>query len=205
MNRELVAAVIHDLKNSLGVLTGGLHAMAEHAAGTGIEAEARDSYAIAARLSQNLVSFLTLYRTGDGGLKVQPLDHSPEDFLRDLAAELVLLPAAPRVKVELMEPVAPFWFYDAYFVRLAIEAAVQNATRFARSAITLSARMCDDFLVFRVADDGPGLGAAGAPSTGLGSALCTAIAEAHRNGNRVGKVVLQNGSERGAVFELWLP
>ena len=187
MKSELVASVIHDLKNSLGVLSGGLSAMVEHAAGTGIEAEARHSYAIAARLSQNLVSFLTLYRTDKGGLKVQPLDHSPEDFLRDLAAELVLLPAAPQVKVELLEPVAPFWFYDAYFVRMAIEAAVQNATRFARSAITLSARMCSEFLVFRVADDGPGLGAAGAPSTGLGTTLCSAIAEAHRNGTRAGK------------------
>jgi len=57
----------------------------------------------------------------------------------------------------------------------------------------------------RLADDGPGLGAHAAPSTGLGTALCQAIAQAHTNGARAGKVVLVNRPDGGALFELWLP
>jgi K+-sensing histidine kinase KdpD len=205
MNNELVVTVIHDLKNTLGVLNGGLSTMVERATGTAMEAEVRHSHAIAAQLSQNLISFLTLYRAGNGGLSVRPMDHNPEDFLRDLAASLVLAADVPRVKVEVSGQVAPFWFYDAYFVQMAIGAAVQNAMRFARSTVTLSASMREGFLVFCVHDDGPGLGAEGAPSTGLGTTLCAAIAGAHRNGTRAGKVALYNRPEGGAVFEMWLP
>lgn len=205
MQDILVATVIHDLKNELGMLTGSLSTMVEHAAGTAVEADARNSYAIAAKLSQNLVSFLTLYRAENRGLNVRPTDHNPEDFIRDLAAEFVLPADAPRVRVEMGEPVASFWFYDAYLVQMAIEAAVQNAVRFARSTIILSARMSEGFLVFLVEDDGSGLGAKCAPSTGLGTVLCSAIAQAHRNGSRTGKVVLKNRPEGGAAFEIWLP
>jgi two-component sensor histidine kinase len=77
--------------------------------------------------------------------------------------------------------------------------------RFARSTVALSARMCEGFLVFLVEDDGSGLGAKSARSTGLGTVLCSAIAQAHRNGSRAGKVVLRNRPEGGAAFEMWLP
>lgn len=205
MQDILVAAVIHDLKNELGILTGGLSTMLERAAGTAIEKDARNSYAIAAKLSQNLVSFLTLYRAEQNGLIVRSTDHNPEDFLRDLAIEIVLPAEAPQVNVELKEPLPPYWFFDAYLVQMGIEAAVQNALRFAKTTITLSARMCDGFLVFQVADDGDGLGAEAAPSTGLGTVLCTAIAQAHHNDKRTGKVAMKNLPEGGASFELWLP
>jgi len=205
MQDILVATVIHDLKNELGILTGSLSTMVEGAAGTSMEAQARHSYAIAAKLSQNLVSFLTLYRADSRGLTVRPMDHNPEDFIRDLVTELVLAADGPRVSVDMAEPVASFWFYDAYLVQMAIDAAVQNAVRFARSTVTLSARMREGYLVFVVEDDGAGLGAASAPSTGLGTVLCCAIAEAHRNGSRAGRVALKNRPEGGAAFEMWLP
>lgn len=205
MQDLLVATVIHDLKNELGILTGSLSTMVKRAAGTAIEEDARNSYAIATKLSQNLVSFLTMYRAEQRGLMVRSTDHNPEDFLRDLAAEIVLVADAPLVNVELKEPLAPYWFFDAYLVQMGIEAAVQNALRFAKTTITLSARMRDGFLVFQVADDGAGLGAEAAPSTGLGTVLCTAIAQAHQNDKRTGKVVMENLPEGGASFEMWLP
>jgi signal transduction histidine kinase len=132
-------------------------------------------------------------------------DNTPEDFLREVAAGLVLPPEAVAVKTSFGEDHTPFWFFDDYLTRLALEAAVHNALRFARSEVTLSCCIRDGFLVFSVADDGPGLGADGEPSTGLGTALCHAIAQAHVNGERSGKLVLRNRPEGGALFELWLP
>ena len=205
MHGLLAATVIHDLKNELAILTGSLSALRENAAGTVMEADARRSCAIAAKLSQNLVSFLTVYRAEEQGLPVRLMDHNPEDFLRDLQNGLILPATAPGVSVDMTEPVAPFWFYDAYLAQLAIESAIQNAVRFARSAVILSACMRDGYLVFRVEDDGAGLDAPGAPSTGLGATLCAAIAKAHRRGGLSGKVELKNRPHGGAVFELWLP
>jgi len=80
-----------------------------------------------------------------------------------------------------------------------------NALRFARSEVVLACAVRNRFLVFSVADDVPGLGADAEPSTGLGTALCQAIARAHTHGERTGKVVLRNRPEGGALFELWLP
>ena len=205
MQDLLVATVIHDLKNELAVLTGSLATMTRNASGTALESEVRRSRAIADRLSKNLVSFLTIYRAEQHGLPVCCSDHNHGDFLHDLVKGQPLPANSPSVRVATNESVAPFWFFDAYLVQLAMEAALHNALRFARSAIDMSARTRDGFLVMVVEDDGPGPGAAGAPSTGLGTALCSAIAEAHRNGDRRGKVTLGTRPAGGAIFEMWLP
>jgi len=117
----------------------------------------------------------------------------------------VLPQSAPRVRLELAQSSPAFWFFDSYLVGLALEAAVQNAMRFARSQIVLSARVQAGWLVLSVEDDGPGLGTEGAVSTGLGTELCRSIAAAHVNAGRTGKVVLENTAQGGARFELWLP
>ena len=205
MNDVLVATVVHDLKNALASLTSSTGDIAARAIGSGLESDTGRLHAATVALSQRLVGFLTLYRAGKLGLAAQPRDHAPDDFLRELADGLLLSPEAVVVRIADCEDCAPFWFFDDYLARLALEAAVHNALRFARSEIVLGCALRHGFLVFSVADDGPGLNADAERSTGLGTALCQAIAQAHTNGARAGKVVLQNRPAGGALFELWLP
>jgi K+-sensing histidine kinase KdpD len=205
MKDALVATVVHDLKNALASLTSSTGDIAARAVGSALESDTSKLHATTVALSRRLVGFLTLYRSDETGLSAQMRDHTPHDFLCEVAAGLVLPPEAAAIKITIDEDDTPFWFFDDYLTRMALEAAIHNALRFARSAVILACRVRDGFLVFSVADDGPGLGAEGAPSTGLGTALCQTIAQAHSNGERVGKVVLQNRSEGGALFELWLP
>ncbi|MBE0620625.1 MAG: HAMP domain-containing histidine kinase [Burkholderiales bacterium] len=205
MKDALVATVVHDLKNALASLTSSTGNIAERTIGSELECDTGKLHATTVALSQRLVGFLTLYRSAEAGLKAQLRDNTPEDFLREVAAGLVLPPQAVAIKTVTREPSAPFWFFDDYLTRMALEAAVHNALRFARSEVILACGMLDGYLVFSVADDGPGLGKCGEPSTGLGTALCQAIAQAHTNGTRAGKVVLRNRPEGGAIFELWLP
>ncbi len=205
MKDALVAAVVHDLKNALASLTSSTGSIAERTIGSELESDAGRLHATTVALSQRLVGFLTLYRAAETGLRAQLRDNTPEDFLREVAAGLVLPPETMAVRTITREPGAPFWFFDDYLTRMALEAAVHNALRFATSEVVLACDVRDGFLVFSVTDDGPGLGADAAPSTGLGTALCQAIAQAHTNGARQGKVVLQNRPEGGALFELWLP
>ena len=105
-----------------------------------------------------------------------------------------------------------FWYFDPRLVRLALEAALHNAWRFARSEVRLSAHIEDGFLVLAVEDDGLGLDAkdpAARSSTGLGLELCAAVARAHQLGERQGRVVLKPRDaaqrQRGTRFEIWLP
>jgi K+-sensing histidine kinase KdpD len=205
MKDALVATVVHDLKNALTSLTSSTEDIAGRSIGSELEFETSRLHATTVALSQRLVGFLTLYRSGQAGLSAQLRDNTPEDFLREVAEGLVRPPASVAVKTISCEDGALFWFFDDYLARLALEAALHNALRFARSEVILACAVRSGFLVFSVADDGPGLGADGEPSTGLGTALCQAIAQAHTNGERAGKVVLRNRPEGGALFELWLP
>lgn len=205
MKDALVATVVHDLKNAIASLTSSTGYIAERSVGSELESDTGRLHATTVALSQRLVGFLTLYRSAEAGLKAQLRDNTPEDFLREVAAGLVLPPETVAVKTIAREPSAPFWFFDDYLTRMALEAAIHNALRFARTEVILSCSVRDGFLVYSVADDGPGLGTDAEPSTGLGTALCQAIAQAHTNGKRNGKVTLRNRPEGGALFELWLP
>ena len=205
MKDALVASVVHDLKHALASLASSVGDIALRSVGSELEFDTARVHAATLALSQRLVGFLTLYRSGQAGLSARLEDHTPEDFLREVVAGLVLPPEAVSVKTANGEDAASFWFFDDYLTRMALEAAVHNALRFARSEVILACAMRDGYLVFSVADDGPGLGAEGEPSTGLGTALCLAIAQAHINGARIGKLVLRNRPEGGALFELWLP
>lgn len=205
MRDALVATVVHDLKNALNALSASTSAIAGRSVGSELEGDTSTLHAMTVSLSQRMVAFLTLYRSEHAGMSAQLRDNTPEDFLREVVAGLVLPPESVAIRVGACEDVPTFWFFDDYLTRMALEAAVNNALRFARGDVALDCAMRDGFLVFSVADDGPGLGAQASPSTGLGTALCQAIAEAHTNGARTGKVVLRNRPEAGALFELWLP
>ena len=205
MKDALVAAVVHDLKNALASLTSSTGDIAARTVGSELEIDASRLHATTVALSQRLVAFLTLYRSGQAGLSAKLRDHTPKDFLREVVGGLVLPPGAVAIKTIRCEDGTPFWFFDDYLTRMALEAAVHNALRFAKSEVIVACGVRDGFLVFSVADDGPGLGTDGEPSTGLGTALCQAIAQAHTNGERTGKLVLGNRPEGGALFELWLP
>ena len=104
-----------------------------------------------------------------------------------------------------------FWYFERRLVPMALEAAIHNARRFARRFarrdIGLMAVVEGGRLIFRVDDDGPGLGAQDPSelSTGLGTQLCQAVAQAHRNRGWQGRVTLANGPAGGARFELRLP
>ena len=100
-----------------------------------------------------------------------------------------------------------FWYFDRRRARMALEAAIHNARRFARRDIGLMAVVEVGRPIFRVDDDGPGLGAQDPSelSTGLGTQLCQAVAQAHRNLGWQGRVTLANGPAGGARFELRLP
>ena len=203
MTPELAALAVHDLKNALGVLEGQLLAL---------EANPRADGARLARLQceqmrRELVAFLTLYR--DEGLRAIVEDESPQALVQHLATSIQRAAPQLQTRVGACAEVPPFWYFDVRLVRLALDAALHNACRYARSVVTLDAALRDGYLVLSVEDDGPGLaasaGAGDAWSTGLGTELCRAVARAHRVGSREGSVQLFDRPQGGARFELVLP
>jgi len=201
MDAKLAAIIVHDIKNELALLEGELrdmtaapeHERALHAHGTCLA------------LQEKLVGFLTLYKASSQGLLAHVEAHSPHDFLAALIARNHF--HKPGVSVSLLKEGMPhIGFFDENLVALALEAALQNAMRFAHTEIDIACRHEHGSLVFSIRDDGAGIGAKeDAPSTGLGMNLCNVIAEAHTKAEKRGSAVLTDHADGGALFELRLP
>ncbi|MFN7641657.1 MAG: sensor histidine kinase [Burkholderiales bacterium] len=209
----LSALVVHDLKNRLAIheqrLTELLAAHPDLATELGL------LRTDAVALQRRLVAFLTLYRVNAHELSANEQEEDPAHALAQAARFARTIAVRQGIEVEVDVSRAPAdWFFDAYLIGLALEAAVDNAARYARSSIRLSARCEDGWLVLAVEDDGPGLDgepviATDGERTGLGTELCRAVARLHTNDGRSGELRLldlcDDEGASGTRFELRLP
>jgi len=209
MDSQTTALIVHDIKNALAVLEGELQVLGQECARTPQQARAVRAWQECTALREKLIGFLTIYKAASSGLRARVEAVSPEDFLRGLLTET----RHRRDGISLtMDPagIPALGFFDEHLVGLALDAALQNAMRFAVASVIVSCRSDDQQgLVFSIQDDGPGLAAGIADrkqtSTGLGTELCRAVAAAHRRGDQVGLCNLRDAEGGGALFELRLP
>lgn len=205
MNPQLTAIIVHDLKNALGVLEGQLSALTadlDHQ-------QAVQAHTTCVALREKLIGFLTLYKASEHALTARVEAVSPDDFLQALVRNHLVEHSTegPKIQITINDEAMPaIAFFDEYLTGMALDAALQNALRFAKSEINITCAKTDGEIVFTIQDDGPGLGTAEEkPSTGLGMALCEAIAHAHQNEGRLGSTQLQSLPAGGALFTLRLP
>lgn len=197
---DILASGVHDAKNQL-FIAESLIAAAEAQHGLTMS-EAR--YAIEAagdRLSRTLAAYGILRH--DATLAVTPA------LVGDLCEEVGLAQknhlAGENIELTVDCQVFDEWPLDRDLVTDMLNNAVQNAGRFARSQIRLSAREQDGWLVLAVEDDGPGF-AALPPTHGTGLMVADRLAALHARKGQQGKLHLSNGSSLGgARFELRLP
>lgn len=202
MDPKLAAIIIHDIKNSLGVLEGELRRLSDDVP------RVQQAHVTCLALQEKLIAFLTLYKADSQGLRAQVEAVSPLDFLDGLLREHASARVAGGIELKVDESDMPLiGFFDEHLVALALEAALQNASRFARTRIDVGcSKNPEGGLIFSVRDDGPGVGTQEKkPSTGLGMDLCNAIATAHNKESQQGEARLSNHPAGGALFELSLP
>ncbi len=197
---DILASGVHDAKNQLfiaeSVITAG---EAKHGIDLG---EAR--YAIetaATRLSRTLAAYRLMRQ--DARIAVLPC------IIGDLCDEVALAQGAHLSKLgktlnvacRVIDP----WLLDRDLITDMLNNAVQNAGRFARETILLSARQDDTGLILRVEDDGPGFSTL-PPAKGIGLMVAERLAALHTRHDQAGRLDLHNGSSLGgACFELYLP
>lgn len=198
-------AVIHDAKNNLSSLILSLEKRGH------FEHEIQ----MILKTSGRLTNLLLWHKEQDGDMFLNVDAVSPTDLIHELHHEYqAIFPQLTFVTETSEAPV--FWFYDATYIRLALENAVHNACSYAKQTITLSAKQQDDLLLFVIKDDGQGFpeeviqnfeqmkyAEESQRGTGLGMVLSNAIAHMHKNKGKHGHVVLKN--DAGAVFEMVLP
>lgn len=207
----LVAAAIHDVKNSLGQLTVWLEQL-RHSPQLQADPPVALCQAelLGQRLNAQLVELLAFYRAGQGALQLQIADHDLRNFLDDLTAELACS-SGPQIalQVRLIEDLT-VWAFDAYLLKFAVLDALRNAQRHAHTQVALRIqRNVDAGICLEVSDDGPGfsgdllkMAAEGMePSatqmqitgSGLGLSFARLIASRHKTPDgRQGQLLLDN-------------
>src|SRR5688572_19312758 len=132
MSPQMTAVIVHDLKNALGALEGQLSALTldlDHA-------QAVQAHTNCIALREKLIGFLILYKASEHGLNARIEAVSPNDFLQALVRHHPFADAGepPTKQITINDDAMPaVAFFDEHLVGMALDAALQNALRFARS------------------------------------------------------------------------
>ncbi len=210
--KVLLASNIHEIKNLLLQLMLRLDAM------NSASADVIDARRLCRRVNDRMVQMLLLYEIQTDKLQLNLIAHNPADFIDDFVREATAL-AGGRFIIERRADAMPdYWFFDRELLEMAMLNAVHNALRYARQRIVIGAGGTENSLVLSVEDDGTGypppvleqtlaMGVLKSDSgTGMGLFFARMIAEAHKNKDRRGALILHNKEgDSGAVFTLRLP
>ena len=219
MQKTLSALVVHDIKNALALLEIDLEQLNHH---KDVPHEGERAYRRCIELKNRLVSFLTLYKRDQSGLQPVLVEVDLAEFVEDMvsSSQSVMMakshqghPVVVYVDHERMRTggtTGGFAMFDENLLELALESALNNAVRYAHHQVVIWFEQEADELVFKVLDDGAGVGvedqlmqrkiAEKSSSTGLGLELCKAVAEAHGSGG----VSLESFPGGGTLFSMTL-
>lgn len=217
----LLASSAHDMKNSLSMLLNSLEEMIDEQPPVN-DAQARRYATLrgeAARINNDLVSLLGLYRIQHHRLSLRVDEVFVRELLEDQAAQQSLLLSTRNIEVEIDCPEHLVWYFDPDLVSGVLANVIVNAARYSQDRIRLSAVREGDWLKLQVRDNGPGFPAAmlsqeetedsisfNTGSTRLGLHFAAQLANLHERGGRKGYIQLENDAEQsGGIFSLYLP
>lgn len=211
---DFYAALIHELKNSLGLLSMTIDSIPMR--GDAAHDEAVDSSRLLCQeVVDRLQQALLVYKAANQPIRPRIDAYSPHDLIDALKARAVFLARGRlHVEAELASDIPAFWFFDRDLIEMAMINAIQNSLAHARSSIRIEANLVEASLALSVRDDSAGYPphilanvATNTPchasGTGLGLQFSRLIAQSHDNKNRTGELRLHN--DQGAVFCLLLP
>lgn len=218
---SVLAAAVHDMKNSLSLMIQSIEelesTLREH--GIGIE-EAASIHYQAARLNTGLIQLLSLYRTKLDNLLLNIDEIYLDDFLDDVIAYNQNHINTRGIKVMIDQEPDLHWYFDQDLINVLVSDVIVNAIRYGKKKLAISASEQDGFLKLVIEDDGPGYPAnmmaisetaiseldISTGRTGLGLFFARLIAEAHVTDTKKGSIALSNGGGLGGgVFTLLLP
>jgi two-component system sensor histidine kinase SenX3 len=220
-----LASTVHDMKNSISVLSGTLeNLLVQQRDG----AQDNPAYPQMAhmlyqtrRLNDNLIQLLALYKeVGKPNYPFDPRTVPVMELVEQLVGLQRVLLESKGITLETDYSPRLVWTFDEDLVLGVLAHAVNNAVHYTCDRIRLVIRESDGYLELRVEDNGSGfpaalLAAGAAPaqgvnfltnSSGLGLYFAGEVARSHQHRQRSGSVALENGGTLGGgCFILRLP
>lgn len=218
----VLASSIHDMKNSVGMLLHSIEQLIDETPRENNPAiqHFNNLHYEASRINGDLVQLLTLYRMQNNFLPVRIDEHYVMDLLEEQVARNQVLFDSAGIDLKTDCDSNLVWYYDQDLLGTLIHNILVNAVRYTKSAISISARIEDNFLCLTIADDGKGFpeymldnpsggveeACLGENATHLGLYFASKIAWFHRQGEQRGYIRLDNGAPLGGgVFQVFIP
>jgi signal transduction histidine kinase len=171
-----LASTVHDMKNSISVLSGTLENLLAAAPSPLSSTEPvalpvtpeQPAYGQLAhmlyqtkRLNDNLIQLLALYKdVGKPGYPFDPAPHRISELLEQAAGQARVLLHSRGVALELEFPPELIWTLDEDLIIGVLVHAINNAIRYTQDRIRVAVRVDGDYLELRVDDNGDGFPAA---------------------------------------------
>lgn len=218
----VIASTVHDMKNSLALLmqTHGQW-LSRLPDGQRQTSEQRVIEYEFAHLNGMLVQLLGLYKLGVNQLPLQPDYHELDDFIEaQLAVHRDVFGNRGISATCEVDDFSPLGFFDRGLIDSVLANIINNALRYTRGALLVSAREEAGQLVLCINDDGEGYPAQmierqsdyvqginqHSGSTGLGLYFAARIAGLHQRNGVHGRIEISNGGPLGGgLFSLYLP
>lgn len=219
----ILASAAHDMKNSLSMLLNSLDEVistgnCNHCNTGNIFPQL--SYQ-ARRVHNDLVQLLSVFRLEQDNYEPSITHQSVHDFLEEQLLNSQTEFAANHVQVTLDCDPGLVGFFDSDLIAGVMNNILNNAIRYSKERICVSAKTEQDMLVISVEDDGegyppnmfycgevmPGKLNFESGNTGLGIYFSSLVAKAHRNKDRCGHICVNNDSRfaGGGKFTIALP
>jgi K+-sensing histidine kinase KdpD len=222
---DILASTLHDTKNSLGVLFNNLEDIIVSCREQNCKKHA-DFYVMQyeiQRLNHSLIRLLSLYKAEKSQLAANIDYHAVGDVLEEVAIghQILLNSRGIQLLTECGDSLC--WTFDRNLIEGVLDNIINNAFRYARSTVKISAFMENGYLVLQIEDDGGGyppamlVNEARQPefkhdidfktgSTGLGLYFSIMVAAMHVNNDKKGFISIVNGGKMGGgIFSIYLP
>jgi K+-sensing histidine kinase KdpD len=217
----ILAATVHDVKNSLGLIDGQLNEVAHRIEKIDDQSaqEIRRIQLECGRINNGLVHMLGLYKMQKGRFNPNFDEILVSDVLEDTAARYKEMLNSMNIELILnIKSPDSVWLMDSMLIEGLLANVMTNTIRYTKSTLQFDVDEIDGWLNIKITDDGQGYPESMVEfvkepekidfqtgSTGLGLYFCQRIAGMHTNGDQVGYISLSNNEAGGASFDLWLP
>lgn len=215
----ILGSTVHDIKNSLGTLLGLIQQLSLKQTDNQVD-DIRQLEFEANRINHSLMQLLVMYKIDSHKFSLMEEEYAALDLIREAKAQQERLSQLQNIDVGIECNDDLLCYCDYQHVSNALGTVLNNAQRYTKNRVLVSASEVDGYLRFCIEDDGLGYPAHllnadltnatdldwVSGNTGLGLYFVAAIARFHKNRDKSGYVKIDNQSRiGGARFSLYLP
>ena len=218
----VLASSVHDMKNSLSMLLGTLDDITTQCGGRDCPSSpkfAQLQYE-GQRVNNHLIQLLAIYKIENATYSPNIGEYSLQDFLEESAMQSDALLSPKGIGIECLCDPDLIGFFDREMVAGVVNNVVNNAYRYSKDKIRLSAGQQDGFVMISIEDNGRGYPKGmlcahsdqltgvnfKSGSTGLGLYFSSLVAKMHKSKGRQGYIACTNdGIDGGGKFSIFLP